>query len=106
MEYEKLEPIAPGQILLTEFMEPRHITSDRLAIDLGLSASHVDMLIQGRHHITVETAIRLATYFGNSVQFWLNLQNAYDLELSERTGKYAEIAALVLRPAPVVMERV
>jgi len=97
--YKKIELISPGQVLLTEFMEPRNITGNRLAIDLGLSPSHVYMLIHGKRQITVETAIRLAAYFENSVQFWLNLQSAYDIEVCERTGKYAKIASLV-RPSP------
>jgi addiction module HigA family antidote len=98
-QYERIELIPPGQVLLTEFMEPVNITGNRLAIDLGISPSHIYMLIHGKRPITVDTAIRLATYFKNSVQFWLNLQTSYDIERSERSGKYAKIAAMV-RSAP------
>jgi addiction module HigA family antidote len=102
-QYERIKLIPPGQVLLTEFMEPVNISGNRLAIDLGISPSHIYMLIHGKRPITVDTAIRLATYFKNSVQFWLNLQIAYDIELSERTGKYAKIAATV-RPAPEISD--
>jgi addiction module HigA family antidote len=79
-------------------MEPANISGSRLAIGLGISSSHMYMILNGKRAISVDTAIRLATYFGNSVQFWLNLQSAYDIEIFERTGKYAQIAASV-RPA-------
>jgi addiction module HigA family antidote len=104
MEYERMALIPPGRVLYTEFMEPRNLSGNRLAIDLGISPSHAYMLIQGKRPITVETAIRLATYFGNSVRFWLNLQAAYDVELSERTGKYAKIAATVRPSANPAMD--
>jgi addiction module HigA family antidote len=94
-QYERIAPISAGQVLLTEFMEPRNISGNRLAIDLGISSSHMYMILNGKCAISVDTAIRLATYFGNSVQFWLNLQSAYDIEISERTGKYARIASSV-----------
>jgi addiction module HigA family antidote len=96
--YERIDPIHPGLVLLTEFMEPGNISGNRLAIALGISSSHMYMILNGKRAISVDTAIRLATYFGNSVQFWLNLQSAYDIEISERTGKYAQIVSSV-RPA-------
>jgi addiction module HigA family antidote len=94
-QYECIPSIPPGQILLTEFMKPRNLSGNRLAISLGISSSHMYMILNGKRAISLDTAIRLATYFGNSVQFWLNLQSAYDIEIFERTGKYAQIAASV-----------
>lgn len=96
--YERIEPVHPGEILLAEFMEPNHISRHRLALDLGISPSQIYMLTNRKRPITLETAIRLSVYFHNSAQFWLNLQSAYDIEMSEITGVYKKIAGLV-RPS-------
>lgn len=69
----------PGEILSSEFLEPLNITQYRLAKDTGLSHATVTQLIKGRRPITLETALRLSRYFGNSPDFWLNLQRAYEL---------------------------
>ncbi len=78
------EPIHPGEILLEEFLKPMGISQNRLARDLDLPVSRVADIVHGRRGITTDTAYRLALYFGTSPEFWLNLQQRYDLLRLER----------------------
>jgi addiction module HigA family antidote len=71
--------IHPGEILLTEFMEPLELTAYRLAKDLCVPAPRVGDIVRGKRAISADTALRLGIYFGLPAQFWLNLQNEYDL---------------------------
>jgi addiction module HigA family antidote len=74
--------IHPGEILLTQFMDPLGLTAYRLANDLHISAPRVNDLVRG---ITADTALRLSRYFGNSAQFWIGLQSGHDLWLASRS---------------------
>jgi addiction module HigA family antidote len=71
--------IHPGEILLSEFMEPLGLTAYRLAKDLDVPAPRVGDIVRGKRAISADTALRLGVYFGLPAQFWLNLQNEYDL---------------------------
>ena len=62
-------------------MEPLGITAYKLSKDLKVQQTAIGQIIKGNRKITVEMALRLSRYFENSPQFWLNLQNFYDLEL-------------------------
>jgi addiction module HigA family antidote len=77
---KKLDLIPPGTILHEEFMEPLGITAYKLSKGLKVQQTAVSQIIKGGRRITVDMALRLSRYFGNSAQFWLNLQNYYDLE--------------------------
>ena len=82
---ERREPkaaIHPGEILLTEFMEPLGLTAYRLAKDLHVPQPRVHSVIHGKRAISADTAVRLGIYFKLPAQFWLNLQNEYDLRLA------------------------
>jgi antitoxin HigA-1 len=81
---KKLSPISPGEILLEEFMVPLGISQNRLARDLGVNVARVHDIVRGQRGISAETALRLATYFKTSADFWMNLQTRYDLKLAER----------------------
>ncbi|MCL2661078.1 MAG: HigA family addiction module antitoxin [Acidobacteriaceae bacterium] len=76
--------IHPGEILLTEFMEPLGITSYRLAKELGVPLPRINDVVRGRRAISVDTALRLGVYFGLPAQFWLNLQNEHDLRSANK----------------------
>lgn len=80
-----LSPIHPGEILLEDFMKPLGITQYRLAQDIGVSPILISKIIRGEQSITVDTAMRLARYFGTSAAVWLRLQVRYDLEYAEAT---------------------
>ncbi len=79
----KLPPIHPGEILREEFMAPLGLSTNRLALDLRVPATRVHAIVNGKRDITPDTAMRLARYFGTSVEAWLNLQMRYDLEKAE-----------------------
>lgn len=78
-----LSPIHPGEILRSDFMEPLHLSMNRLALDLRVPVTRIAEIIHERSGITPDTALRLARYFNTSAAFWLNLQTAYDLEVAE-----------------------
>jgi addiction module HigA family antidote len=80
---QKLPPIHPGEILLEDYMKPLGLSAHRLAMDLHVPATRIAEIIHGRRAITADSAVRLGRYFKTTPRFWLNLQNAYDLELIE-----------------------
>jgi len=88
--------VHPGRLLKRE-LAARSLSANRLALDLGVPSGRITDILNGRRSITADTAVRLGRYFGNSAQFWLDLQSQYDIGLVERErGK--EIARRV-RPA-------
>jgi addiction module HigA family antidote len=70
---------SPGEMLHSEFLEPLGITQNALAMKIRVPATRIGDIIHGRRAITPDTALRLARFFGNSPEFWLNLQQSYDL---------------------------
>ncbi|WP_424095004.1 HigA family addiction module antitoxin [Moorena producens] len=81
----KLPPITPGEILLEEFIKPFGISQNQLAEDIHVPVTQINAIVNGKKTITTDTALRLARYFGTTPQFWLNLQQHYELELAEAT---------------------
>lgn len=77
---KRLSPIHPGEILLEEFMKPLALSANKLGLDLRVPANRMLEITTGKRAVTVDTALRLARYFGNSAEFWINLQARYDLE--------------------------
>jgi addiction module HigA family antidote len=69
----------PGEVLLEEFLKPLEISQHKLAMDLRVPATRIGEIVHGRRAVTPETSLRLARYFGNSPEFWLNLQQNFDL---------------------------
>ena len=94
-----MPPVRPGEILREDFMKPLGLTVNKLALELRVPATRIGEIVHERRRITAETALRLARYFRTNPEFWLNLQNFYDLEVSRREGKVSEIE-LQVRPAP------
>jgi len=84
--------IHPGEILLTEFMEPLGLSAYRLAKDLDVPAPRIGDVVRGKRSISADTALRLGIYFGLPAQFWLNLQNEYDLRLAARSAALKKVA--------------
>lgn len=83
--------IHPGEILLTEFMQPLSITAYRLAKDLDVPAPRVGDIVRGKRAISADTALRLGMYFGLPAQFWLNLQNEYDLRRAATSSEFKRV---------------
>jgi addiction module HigA family antidote len=80
---EILSPIHPGEVLLEDFMKPLGLSQYRLAKDIGVTPIRISQIVNGQRAITVDTALRLARYFGTSAAVWLRLQMRYDLEVAE-----------------------
>ena len=76
-----LSPIHPGEILSAEFLVPFGLTQYRLAVDLRVPPRRINEIVLGRRGISADTALRLAHYFGNTPEFWMNLQTRFDLEV-------------------------
>jgi addiction module HigA family antidote len=94
-----IPPVHPGEILREDFMKPLGLTVNKLALELHVPATRIGEIVHARRRITAETALRLARYFHTNAEFWLNLQNFYDLEVSRRSGKASEIERQV-NPVP------
>ncbi len=77
---KKIPNIHPGEILEEEFLVPLEITAYRLAKETGIPQTRISQIIKGNRGITADTAIRFSKFFGTTPQFWLGLQNDYDLE--------------------------
>lgn len=77
---EKLPNIHPGEVLLEEFLRPMSVSAYRLAKEIEIPQTRLSQIIKGARRITADTALRLSIFFGNSPNFWLGLQNDYDLE--------------------------
>lgn len=97
-----MAPVHPGEILREDFMKPLGLTVNKLALELHVPATRIGEIVHGRRRVTAETALRLARYFKTNAEFWLNLQNFYDIEVSRRNGKISEIEDQV-RPSPTLV---
>ena len=75
--------VHPGRLLKRELVA-RQLSANRLAIDLGVPSGRVTDILNGRRSITADTAVRLGRYFGNSAQFWLDLQGQHDIGVVEK----------------------
>ena len=79
-----LSPIHPGEVLLEDFMKPLGLSQYRLAHDISVTPIRISQIVNGQRAITVDTAMRLARYFGTSAAVWLRLQVRYDLETADK----------------------
>ncbi len=86
-------PPHPGEILLKEFLIPMKITQVTLAKHLGIPVQRVNKIVRGKRGITPETAWLLAQAFGNTPEFWMNLQVTYDLARSRPKHKVVPLTA-------------
>lgn len=84
MQGGEFDAVTPGEILKEEFLAEYHLTQGALARAVGISPNRIKEIINNRRRITADTALRLALYFGNSPEFWMNLQANYDLKIAQR----------------------
>lgn len=89
-----LPPTHPGEMLLEEFLKPLGITQSAFAIRLGISFPRLNEVINAKRSVTPDTALRLARVTGMSADFWLGLQQDWDLWHALRSEKAREIARL------------
>ncbi len=81
---QRLSNVPPGEVLLEEFLRPLDLSQDRLAREIHVPPRRINEVILGKRAVTLDTALRLARYFGTSERFWLGLQMDYELEETER----------------------
>ncbi len=77
---DKLPNVHPGEVLLEEFLIPLGISQNRLARDISVPPRRINEIVLRKRAVTADTAIRLARYFGTTEQFWMGLQDDYELE--------------------------
>ena len=92
---DSIPEIHPGEILRSEFLEPLGMSVNALALALRVPAPRINDVVRGKRAISADTALRLGIYFGLPAQFWLNLQNDYDI----RTAKTTELSKVKPRIA-------
>lgn len=80
---KKIDNRTPGEILFEEFLKPLNITAYRLSKDTGMPATRISQILKGKRRITADTALRLSRYFGNSADFWMGIQDEFDLREEE-----------------------
>jgi addiction module HigA family antidote len=84
---ENLKNIHPGEILFEEFLVPMGISAYRLAKEINIPQTRISEILKGRRRVTADTALRLSLFFGNSVKFWMGLQDDFDIEEELRLKK-------------------
>ncbi len=87
MNITRKQPVSVGEMITEEFLEPLALTQGRLAESMGVSRKTVNELCTNRRAITADTALMLATAFGNTAEFWLNLQQRNDIWNALNTPK-------------------
>ena len=91
---KKRPPTHPGEMLLEEFLKPLGLTQSEFAIRLGVSYPRLNEIVRGRRSVTPDTALRLARVLGMPADFWLGLQQDWDLWHAMNSSRAKEISAL------------
>jgi addiction module HigA family antidote len=81
---KKLPPLHPGEVLREEFMAPLNLHASTLAGHLGVPRTCIESIAREEISITADTALQLGSYFHTTPEFWLNLQNQFELESARR----------------------
>ena len=82
MSKNEFAPVTPGDMLKEEFLVEYGLSQNQLAKAIDISPNRIAEIVNNRRRITADTAVRLGLYFGNSPQFWMNLQSNYDLKMA------------------------
>lgn len=77
----KIKTTHPGKILKKKFLEANGISAYRLSMEIGISQMTISRIVRGERGISVEMAVRLAKFLNTTPQYWLELQNEYDIEV-------------------------
>jgi addiction module HigA family antidote len=91
MVKKEFAPVTPGEMLKEEFLAEYSLSQSQLAKAIGISPNRIAEIVNNRRRITADTALRLGLYFGNSPEFWMNLQSHYDLKMARGRLKPADI---------------
>lgn len=87
MASNEFAPVTPGEMIKQEFLGEYGLSQNQLAKALGISPNRIADIIANRRRISADTALRLSLYFGNSPEFWMNLQTHYDVKVARRKLK-------------------
>ena len=79
------DPSHPGEVLKELFLDPLGMSAGVLAAELKVPRTRIERLVKEETAMTADTALRLARFFGNSAEFWMNLQRAYDLQKARQS---------------------
>lgn len=99
MNRDEFAPVTPGEMLKEEFLAEYGLSQNQLAKAIGISPNRIAEIVNNRRRITADTALRLALYFGNSPEFWMNLQSRYDLKMARRNLQPQDIRRIKSRRA-------
>ena len=91
MTKKEFAPVTPGEMLKEEFLAEYGLSQNQLAKAIGISPNRITEIVNNRRRITADTALRLSVYFGNSPEFWMNLQSHYDLKIARNDLKPGDI---------------
>ena len=91
MPQDEFAPVSPGEMLKEEFLAEYGLSQSRLAKAIGISPNRIAEIVNNRRRVTADTALRLALYFGNSPEFWMNLQTHYDVKMARRNLSAKEV---------------
>ena len=81
---DEFAAVTPGEMLKEEFLAEYGLSQNQLAKAIGISPNRIAEIVNNRRRITADTALRLGLFFGNSPEFWLNLQTHYDLKMARK----------------------
>ena len=87
-------PSHPGEVLVELYLDPLGMSAITLARRLNVPRTRIERLVKGETALTVDTAMRLSKLFGNTAEFWANLQRAHDLARARRTADLSDITPL------------
>ena len=87
-------PSHPGEVLAELYLKPLDLSAIALAKRLNVPRTRIERLVKGETSLTVDTAMRLARFFGNTPEFWINLQQAYDLARARESVDVTDITPL------------
>ena len=88
-------PVHPGEVLSELFLEPLNMSAGVLAKRLDLPRTRIERLVKGETAMTADTALRLSAFFGNTPEFWLNLQRGHDIAQARKVVDISHIEPLV-----------
>ena len=91
--------VTPGEMLKEEFLAEYGLSQNQLAKTIGISPNRIAEIVNNRRRITADTALRLSLYFGNTAEFWMNLQAHYDLKVARRGLSPQEMRRIKARRA-------
>jgi addiction module HigA family antidote len=95
-----MRPIHPGEILLEEFLKPLDMSATALAHAIGVPPNRVTSIVSGERSVTADTALRLSAALGTTAQFWMNLQQTFDLRSEEENKDHANERRGIRRLVP------